>query len=67
MYRTDAPAGSGVGTIELPPGANIEAAYAGVVIKGSPVSGAAHDVLDWMIGPEAQRIFADLGFAARAG
>lgn len=62
VYATDAAASDEVATIDVPPGANIRATYAGVVVKSSSDHKAARAFLDWFAGPAGQRILGDFGF-----
>lgn len=62
-YVTDAAASAGrVAAIAIPPGANVAATYAGVVVKASPHTAAAHAFLDWLAGPEGPAILATFEF-----
>ncbi len=62
VYATDATASDKVNQVLIPPGANVLAIYAGVVIKGSAQAPAAHAFLEWLAGPIGQTILADAGF-----
>jgi molybdate transport system substrate-binding protein len=62
VYVTDAEASDKVKTIDVPDDANVPATYAGVVVKASQNLAAAKAFLDWLTGPQGQRIFGDLGF-----
>jgi molybdate transport system substrate-binding protein len=62
VYATDATASAKVATIEIPPAANVVAAYAGVVVKASSHPGQAHAFLDWLAGPQGTAILARFGF-----
>ncbi len=62
VYVTDAAASDEVATIDVPPGANVAATYAGVVVRSSPNIGSAHAFLDWLAGPAGQEILGGLGF-----
>jgi len=62
VYVTDAAASDKVDTIDIPDAANVQATYAGVVVKGSNEADAAHAFLDWLKGPEGQAILAKFGF-----
>ena len=64
VYATDAKASKGVTSIEIPARANVPATYAGVVVRASRNVPAARAFLDWMTGPDAQRILAGLGFTS---
>jgi molybdate transport system substrate-binding protein len=64
VYLTDARASTSVKQIAVPEGANVLAAYAGVVVRPSPIADAAEAFLDWLTKPAAQAIFAAFGFAA---
>ncbi|HEX5148985.1 MAG TPA: molybdate ABC transporter substrate-binding protein [Candidatus Limnocylindrales bacterium] len=62
-YVTDAAASSGrVAAIAIPPGVNVAADYAGVVVKASPHAAAAHTFLDWLAGPGGSAILATFEF-----
>jgi len=62
VYVTDARASTKVGVVAIPDVANVPATYAGVVIKGSAQTAAAHAFLDWLAGPDGQAILASFGF-----
>ena len=62
VYATDATASDKVNQVPIPPGANVLAIYAGVVIKASARATAAHAFLEWLAGPSGQTILADAGF-----
>jgi molybdate transport system substrate-binding protein len=62
VYRTDARASTRVATIDVPDSANVDASYAGVVVKASPNAAAARSFLDWLAGPDGRAILAGLGF-----
>jgi len=62
VYVTDAKASTKVATIDVPAGANVPAAYAGVVVKASPNPAAAEAFLDWFAGPDGRAILASFGF-----
>jgi len=67
VYRTDASASTGVATVDIPPGANVPATYAGEVIKASRQREAAAAFLDWFAGPDGGAILASFGFLPPAG
>ncbi len=62
VYVTDAAASDTVATIDVPDSVNVPANYAGVVVKASSSTEAAHAFLDWVAGPDGQAILAALGF-----
>jgi molybdate transport system substrate-binding protein len=61
-YVTDAKASTKVATVEVPPGADVLATYAGVVVKASPNQAAASAYLTWIAGPAGQAILSGYGF-----
>ena len=62
VYVTDAKASTKVTTVDIPPTANVLAAYAGVVVKPSPNPTEAQAFLTWFAGPDGQAILGGLGF-----
>ncbi len=62
VYRTDAAASSKVETVAVPADANVPASYAAVVVRASSHPAAATGFLDWLTGPDGQRILASFGF-----
>ena len=62
VYVTDAAASQAVQTVAVPDGANVRAAYAGVVVKASPNQAAAAAFLNWLAGAAGQKILAGFGF-----
>ena len=62
VYETDAKASTKAATVPVPDTANVPATYAGVVVKESANAVAARAFLDWLAGPEGQRILAGFGF-----
>jgi molybdate transport system substrate-binding protein len=62
VYVTDARASTRVRTIDVPATANVPAAYAAVVVKGSQHASEAQAFLDWLTSPHAQSILSDFGF-----
>lgn len=62
VYRTDAAASTSVEAIPVPEAANIRVDYAGLVVDPSrhPVEAAAF--LEWLAGPDGQRILAGFEF-----
>lgn len=62
VYYPDAVASGTVHTIAMPRDLAVRATYAGVVVKASRDPVRARAFLDWLTGPEAQRILANLGF-----
>jgi len=61
VYMTDAKA-AGLPTVDIPDEANIHATYAGVVLPSQSNTPAAHALLNWIVGPDGQKILGDLGF-----
>lgn len=61
VYATDAAASDTLGTIAIPPEANVAATYAGVVV-GGPRARPASAFLGWLTGPGGQAILAAHGF-----
>lgn len=62
VYVTDAAASTKVKTIDVPPGANVPATYAGVTVKASAHADAATAFLTWFAGPDGQAILKQFGF-----
>jgi molybdate transport system substrate-binding protein len=62
VYRTDARASSSVLAVELPPELEVAATYAGVVVSTSQRAEPAAQFLDWLIGPDGQRVLQRYGF-----
>ena len=62
VYATDARASAMVGTIQIPPTANVQARYAGVVVKASAHPAAGRAFLTWLVGPGGQAVLAHFGF-----
>jgi molybdate transport system substrate-binding protein len=62
VYETDAAGSSRVDTIPVPNEANVVAEYGAVALKRSGNVSAAREFRDWLVGREAQRILAGLGF-----
>jgi molybdate transport system substrate-binding protein len=62
VYETDAAGSSRVDAIPFPNEANVVAEYGAVALKRSRNVSAAREFLDWLVGREAQRILAGLGF-----
>jgi molybdate transport system substrate-binding protein len=62
VYATDAAASDEVATIDVPDGVNVRTTYAGVVVKASSRTDAAHAFLDWLAGPDGQAILVEVGF-----
>lgn len=63
VYRTDALAADAVAVIRIPDAANVEATYAGVVVRASAHPGAARAFLDWLTSDQAQAILSAHGFS----
>jgi molybdate transport system substrate-binding protein len=66
VYVTDARASTKVSMIELPEAANVQASYAGVVIKNSSNLEAAQAFLTWFAGPDGQALLSEFGFLPRS-
>jgi molybdate transport system substrate-binding protein len=66
VYVTDARSAS-VGTVDVPPGANVIARYGAVVVKASSHPAEARAFLDWLAGPDGQAILANFGFLPASG
>ena len=66
VYATDARAGK-VGTVAIPPGANVIATYGAVVVKASSHPAQAQAFIDWLVGPDGQAGLAGFGFLAVTG
>ncbi len=62
VYVTDAVASTDVQSVAIPPGSNVFATYAAVVIEGSSREAEAHAFLDWLTGPEGLAILQGFGF-----
>ncbi|MFP5342432.1 MAG: molybdate ABC transporter substrate-binding protein [Candidatus Limnocylindria bacterium] len=62
VYGTDARANGALDTVPLPPGVDVRAAYAGVVVAGSPEAAHARAFLTWLLGPRGQAVLAAAGF-----
>ena len=64
VYLTDALSSTEVTTVDVPPGANVVATYAGAALKGSRHPDAARAFLTWLAGPDGQAILRQFGFRA---
>jgi molybdate transport system substrate-binding protein len=64
VYLTDALSSTEVTTVDVPPGANVVATYAGAALKGSRHPDAARGFLTWLAGPGGQAILRQFGFRA---
>ncbi len=62
VYVTDAAASDEVATVEVPDSVNVRASYAGVVVRAASDTAAAHALLEWLAGPDAQAVIAEAGF-----
>jgi molybdate transport system substrate-binding protein len=67
VYVTDARASRDVDTVDVPDAANVEATYAGVVVKASEQPRAATAFLDWLAGPGGETILGRFGFTPPVG
>jgi molybdate transport system substrate-binding protein len=50
--------------VDVPPGANVVATYAGATLKGARHPDAARAFLTWLAGPGGQAILRQFGFRA---
>jgi len=66
VYVTDAVASSQVRVIPLPPGTNVAARYAGVVLGDAVRPAEAARFLAWIAGPDGQAVLARFGFGPLA-
>jgi molybdate transport system substrate-binding protein len=66
VYATDA-AGSNVGTVEIPPGANVVGSYGAVVTTASSQRAQAQSFLRWLAGADGQAVLAGFGFLPATG
>jgi molybdate transport system substrate-binding protein len=64
VYMTDALSSTEVTTLDVPPGVNVVATYAGAALKGSRHPDAARAFLTWLAGPGGQAILRQFGFRA---
>jgi molybdate transport system substrate-binding protein len=62
VYATDAAASTKVVSIPIPDGAQVRAAYAGVVLRTSTARDAAQALITWIRGPDCQALLAGAGF-----
>lgn len=62
VYVTDARASTTVKAIDVPDTADVAARYAGIVVDASPNQAAARAFLDWIAGPDGERILRSFGF-----
>jgi molybdate transport system substrate-binding protein len=67
VYVTDSRASGDVDTVDVPDAANVEASYAGVVVKASEQVEAAKAFLDWLAGPDGEAILGQFGFTSPSG
>jgi len=63
VYATDARSSDKVDTVPIPDAAQVSALYAGVVMKASKSTDAAHAFLTWLAGPAGQAKLAGFGFS----
>lgn len=66
VYGTDARATEALEAVPLPPGVDVRAAYAGVVIVGSSEAADARAFLTWLVGPRGQAVLSGAGFLPAA-
>ena len=66
VYATDARASADVETIPIPGRANVEARYAGAVVRGTPAGPSAAAFLAWLAGARGQAALGPLGFGPPA-
>ncbi len=62
VYGTDAASGQNLRVVELPADVNVNATYAGVVIKESSDTTTATDFLNWLSSDDAQLVLSAHGF-----
>jgi molybdate transport system substrate-binding protein len=62
VYATDANSARDVVTIDLPASANVQAPYAGVVVRATASAAEAHAFLDWLAGRDGAARLARFGF-----
>jgi molybdate transport system substrate-binding protein len=62
VYMTDALSSTEVTRVDVPPGADVVATYAGAALKGSRHPDAARAFLTWLAGPGGQAILRQFGF-----
>ncbi|WHM37293.1 molybdate ABC transporter substrate-binding protein [Streptomyces sp. BPTC-684] len=63
VYKTDAAGATGkVDAVEIPDAQNAVAQYPAATLKASKNAGAAAAFVQWLSGPEAQKILQDAGF-----
>ena len=62
VYASDAKASAKVLTLDVPPYANVDVTYGGVVLKSSTNRDAAKTFLSWLAGSEGQAVLASFGF-----
>lgn len=62
VYVTDAVGSSDVRVVPLPPGTNVAATDAGVVLRDAPAPSEARRFLDWIAGPDGQAVLTRFGF-----
>lgn len=62
VYVTDANGKADVAPVDIPPGANVIATYAGTVLKSSANPSASNAFLTWLAGPDGQAVLGGFGF-----
>jgi molybdate transport system substrate-binding protein len=62
VYVTDAVSADAVATVDIPTEANVQATYAGIVVRDPDDPEAAHAFLDWLASPDGHAVLATYGF-----
>ncbi len=62
VYASDTAGSRNVTTLAIPTDRNVAASYGGVVPVGAANPAAARAFLDWLAGPEGQRVLLEFGF-----
>jgi molybdate transport system substrate-binding protein len=62
VYVTDAVRSDAIRVVPLPPGVNVAAVYAAVVLRDARQHAEARRFFDWMVGPDGQAVLAGFGF-----
>jgi molybdate transport system substrate-binding protein len=66
VYVTDARAAN-VGSVEIPEGANVVAAYGAIVMKAARHPAEARAFLDWLVAPDGRAVLGKFGFLPASG